>query len=82
MRAHACQKDSCDFTPPLFCTSYLFNQSKMASNEVQRVSKMSKEDLCDYLNAKGLDLEAIDTNRLSGATCLELSKEHLNSSLS
>ena len=47
---------------------------------MERVSKMSKEDLCDYLNTKGLDLEAIDTvkqNRLSGATFLELSKEHL-----
>ena len=47
---------------------------------MERVAKMSKEDLCDYLNTKGLDPEAIDTvkkNRLSGATFLELSKEHL-----
>lgn len=52
----------------------------MASYEVDRVAKMSKDDLCDYLNSKGLDPEAVDTvkqNRLSGATFLELSKEHL-----
>ena len=36
--------------------------------------------ITDYLNSKDLDPEAIDTikqNRLSGATFLELSKEHL-----
>lgn len=52
----------------------------MASYEVERVAKMSREELCDYLDGKGLDPEAVDTvrqNRLSGATFLELSKEHL-----
>ena len=52
----------------------------MASYEAERVAKMSKEELCDYLNGKTLDPEAVDTvrqNRLSGATFLELSKEHL-----
>lgn len=52
----------------------------MASNEVDRVAKMSKDELCDYLKCKDLDPEAVETvkqNRLSGATFLELSKEHL-----
>ena len=47
---------------------------------MERVAKMSKEELCDYLDGKGLDPEAVDAvrqNRLSGATFLELSKEHL-----
>ena len=52
----------------------------MASYDVERVVKMSKEDLCDYLDTKGLDSEVVDTvkkNRLNGATFMELSKEHL-----
>ena len=52
----------------------------MANNEVDRVAKMSKDEFCDYLKCKDLDPEAVETvkqNRLSGATFLELSKEHL-----
>ena len=39
----------------------------MAGNEIERVVKMTRDDLCDYLDGKGLDPEAVDTlkrNRL------------------
>ena len=46
----------------------------MAGNEIERVVKMTRDDLCDYLDGKGLDHEAVDTlkrNRLCGATLLK-----------
>ena len=47
---------------------------------MEYVIKMSRKELCDYLDGKGLDPKAVDTvrqNRLSRARFLELSKEHL-----
>ena len=54
------------------------NLRDAAGYEVERVVKMSKEGLCEYLNSKGLEPEVIDTverSRLSGTTFLELSKD-------